>query len=367
MIRQCYLLLCILLPIITPLSVEAAPPSQQAEQLLDKLYAVHATKTLPHADYLQAGFATSHLTPIQKALIPQVRSTLHFALGEVVQPLSKFISWEDHPYAVVTPVRTLLPQLINLNCYDTFILGDLRLGAETFLVVPLELAETIESEATIVTYDSHSQTVREAVNELISSQGGWHIEMDDQDIEDELHVAYLDGENVNTPEFFASLQEGRPWLSVGLRFDPLEGEHYRLSQIEQGLILMAWPILFERDSQLSSLALKNDIIQVNHHFKRWAKSLTAFPWNLESRHTYQRLATELKKWSCLMHEELRIRKIYGKTLAFAPGDFLLSCFNLCDQPEALRVFIDQNREQLFDYIIDFDDTISPVFDLERDA
>jgi hypothetical protein len=197
--------LCLIVPCLTPLHLHADVTTQravnQADLLLDKVYAVHATRTLPEVDYLRAGWGFGDFTTAQKALLPQVRKTVHFSLGELVRPVEGFMSWEDCPYALVTPLRTLLPQLINVNCYDTFIFGNLKLAPNSYLILPVGIADMAESKATIVTYDPQNKTLREAVDELIFSKGGWGIEMNSDDIEDELHEAYLNGNNVNKPDF----------------------------------------------------------------------------------------------------------------------------------------------------------------------
>jgi hypothetical protein len=340
--------LCTIISCAVPLNIHAIHLSSapnQADLLLDKIFAVHATRNLPESDYLQAGWALNNATSLQKTLVPQVRKTLHFALGELVRPVEGFMDWEDCPYAVVTPLRCLLPQLLNINCYDTFILGDLKLGPDTYLVLPVEIAEKIESQAIIVTYNPQNNTLREAVDELIFSKGGWHIEMNNEDIEDVLHEAYVEGENVNSLEFFRSLKEGRPWLSVGLRFDPLDGEHYRLSQIEQSLMVVGMQIVSNKGIEgptLENAYLENLVNSVNEHFTLWSRSMVDFHWCSESQKAYQQIAAELKKWICLIREELRIRECYGKTLMAAPDDLLVACEKLLDQPDELRIFIDQH-------------------------
>jgi hypothetical protein len=82
------------------------------EILLDKIYAVHATRCLPDPDYLRAGFSLDNVSPLEKTMMPKARQTLHFALGELVRPVEGFMSWEDCRYAVITPLQVLLPQLI---------------------------------------------------------------------------------------------------------------------------------------------------------------------------------------------------------------------------------------------------------------
>ena len=343
----------------SPVTAETAPTAiiSKTDLLLDKLYAVHATRRLPGAEALQAGWTLQQFNPLEKALLPKIRKTVHFALGELVRPVEGFMSWEDCPYAVVTSLRNLQAQLLNVNCYDTFIFGDLKLTPDIYVVLPIEIAKKIKikTRATLVTYDSNLKTLRQAVDELIHQKGGWHIEMNSDDIEDELHPAHLNGHNINTLEFFEPLKREQPCLAVGLRFDPLEGEHYRLSQIEQHLMRFAMQLI-SRDSQkitgfttLSNTQLEQTLVQVDKHFKKWSRSLKKFKWNAESRQAYKQLAHEIKRWKSLINEELQLRTTYGKTLVSAPESFLLDCAKLLDQPEPLHTFITNQREQLLPY------------------
>lgn len=115
--------------------------SNQADLLLDKIFAVHATRNLPYVDYLKAGLGGKELN----APCPEVRKTVHFALGELVRPVKELMDWEDCPYALVTSLRNLLPQLLNINCYDTFILGDFRLHPDIYLILPIDMIDKIET------------------------------------------------------------------------------------------------------------------------------------------------------------------------------------------------------------------------------
>lgn len=115
------------------------------EELCEKLFAVHATNKLPAEGILYAGFGGARFThEVGNHLYPNVRWTVHFALGELVRPVGDdWMNWENSPYAVVTPLKSLMPQLININCYDTFVLGN-------FKKVLWDLIEKKEASASIV-------------------------------------------------------------------------------------------------------------------------------------------------------------------------------------------------------------------------
>lgn len=295
---------------IFPLDVHSTPTSHAAERhtdlLLDNIYAVHATRTLPDADLLRAGLNIEECNDLQKKIFSHVRQTLHFSLGELVRPVDGFMNWEDCPYALVTPIRKLLPQLLNINCYDTFILGDLALESDTYLFLPIEIADQIESRATLIPYDSHSKSLREAIDEFILFNDAWPILMNEDDIEDELHEAYMDGINVNTLDFFEEVKEEHPWISIGLRFEPLDGEHYRLSQIEQILISIKTKLLSlsRQENQLDTSYLQQSALDINEHFEKWSQSLNGFNWCEQSQKAYQDLAIEVNNLTDLIQREI---------------------------------------------------------------
>lgn len=202
------------------------------EELGEKLFAVHATDVFPADGVAKAGFELDENAPKE---IPNFRCTIHFALGELVRPLGDdWMSWEDKKYAVVTPLKQLYPQLVNLNCYDTFILGDYVLDEEAVLIAP-KGTKVDGISVTIFEYDSDS-TLREAVDTLIASKGGWKVTMLSEDLEDKYPPAIWNGVNINTPDSFQPILEELPHLSLGLRFDPHHGEAWRFSNTEMTLL-----------------------------------------------------------------------------------------------------------------------------------
>lgn len=202
--------------------------SPSAKTLGQRLFAVHATQYLPVDNAIQARLAGMEL--VQPEF--DFRCTVHFALGELVRPVEGVMSWEEFPFAVVTPLVELLPQLINLNCYDSFILADYRIGSAATFVLPIGYTENIPTACSLYYYDPLHCSLRQAVDEVIAAKGGWAVRMSEEDREDELREAWHNGVNINTPEFFAPLLKNRPYLSIGCRFDPLDGEAYRFGQLE---------------------------------------------------------------------------------------------------------------------------------------
>lgn len=199
------------------------------------LFAVHATDQFPKDGVLYGGYGNPDEIP---AGIPNIRRTVHFSIGELVRPIGvgedEWMTWENKSNAVVVPLESLYPQLINLNCYDTFILGDLALSPEMFLVAPKGTAA--KGNFTVFEYEPET-SLREAVDELIASQGGWKVTMSAENIDEEYAPALVDGVNINTYDFFSPLLEKIPYLSLGVRWEALHGEAWRFAQLE--LLMMS--------------------------------------------------------------------------------------------------------------------------------
>lgn len=214
--------------------------------LENDLYAVHASYEFPLDGTLIAGMKHSASDVEMGMYHPDIRATLHFALGELARPVGEdWMTWEKCPYAVITPLKDLLPRMINLNCYDTFILGNFPLTSHSTLVLPQDKAHLLKSEHrfSIKTFDPECQKIRDIVDQVIQDRGGLSIRMEQTDSEDRLGVAILQKENINTPEFFASLKQKYPQIGVGLRFNPLDGKGYLFSALEAELIHSSFYLL----------------------------------------------------------------------------------------------------------------------------
>src|SRR5262249_37800927 len=113
------------------------------------------------------------------------RPTTHFALGELIKPqCDGAISRENKKFAVITPLKDLVPQLLSLNVYDTYILGDLKLTKDSIVLVPK--AETKQYQIShpnlnIVSYDSNRGALRQTVKKLIKDRDGYTIESIEND------------------------------------------------------------------------------------------------------------------------------------------------------------------------------------------
>lgn len=295
--------------------------SFEADELEAKLFAVHATRILPEKDVLRAGFggkeALLHVLPL--TLVPE-RCTVHFALGELVRPLNDAISWEDCPYAVVIPLADLTPQLINLNCYDTFVIGDVALSERATLVIPIDQA--ITPYAKIFTYDPATTTLRQAVDSVIAEQQGFAIRMSADD-GGEMQPALLDGQNVNTADFFAPLVQRYPYVVVGNRYsmdaEGSPGPHI-LGEIEGSFIGLLMYYLPLGQDELTPISNEQLFQTRERLITQLEKELYEYLNPLPISYTFTKAFNVYSYglWLEITKKDLEIRKEDGRTLMQAP-------------------------------------------------
>ena len=176
------------------------------------MWAVHASNILPK-DTLEPIIGNF----ITKEAIPGISNTIHFSLGELVRPHSG-TSWEDRPFAIITPLSSIIDQAVNIFAHDTFITGKWKLRKETIVLVPegTDISEIKDREFSVVSYKSSEKKLRASIDEIIQNQKGLHFRMEDNTVLLGSH-ALIDGSiNINTASFFESLlKEKQGRLSFG--------------------------------------------------------------------------------------------------------------------------------------------------------
>jgi len=273
-----------------------------AEELGQKLFAVHATDVFPGNGFVTAGFGTDDELPEN---FPNFRCTVHFSIGELVRPICDWMSWEDKKYAIVTPLNQLYPQLVNLNCYDTIILGNLELTSKMVLVVP---EGTKVEGATYQIFEYGSDTsLREAVDRLITSRGGWNVRMLDEDLEDEYPPALVGEENINTHETFQPILDIIPHLSLGIRWEPYHGEAWRFSAVE--LILFSLHNEFYGNAEPAPLVCLQDRREelLEHHAVFTKIYLDAPLLTEESKEILSEKLDTMIQWIQMIDQEIQER------------------------------------------------------------
>lgn len=268
------------------------------EQIEEHLYAVHATDVLPAKDMLVAGFNG------KGSLKFNFRATLYFALGEMVRPVEGVMSWEHCLYAVLTPLGEIAAQCINLNTYDTIILGNFHFTDQTILILPENIAYDGD-RAQIVRYNPREKSLRQAVDEVIASKQGWKVDMDEEDIEDALKPAYWNGININTEPFFQPLVQKYPHAAVGLRFDQLHGMAWRFARVEQNLLLYLMSFVKEYDippfTRESLQYLRDEIRDNLSQCQEWVEKM---PLKESAKADFAFKVEEIEKCLLVLNEEI---------------------------------------------------------------
>ncbi len=196
----------------------------------EKLYAVHATNYFPKGeiklDYENVKFGSDLL--------------VHWSLGELVQPHAGG-SWEETDFAVITALKNLEPQLVNVNAYDTTTFGNFAITRDTLVLVPESFFQ-----ANKALYETHipfgyiyddKVPLREAVKTVIRDPKlkGWPITMKPgaNSLYDPAMMASI---NINTYEFFRPLLKTSPHVSFGDDIESITGNAYCYGAIDQILI-----------------------------------------------------------------------------------------------------------------------------------
>lgn len=308
-----------------------------AETLATKIFAVHVTQFLPEEGVLRAAGNP----------IPRFLPTIHFSLGEVVRP-HQLGNWESMPYAIITPLKSLEPQLLNLMAYDTFILGDFKLPPEAVLLLPKESVHLAPEGLKVVTYDRNTTTLRQAVDLLIKNKGGWPLR-GLNNAGTMIHPVTINGWNINTSQFFAPLLARNPGASFGqhvvseskkgARFGALdEWSRYRFAALSKG-----------KELQISSHKLSFEISLAIRHLNAIEREIETQNFPTVSKQSFYQARNRLLAWINLAKLELMLRKNYGKTffeISDYKSDQKLKYINLRDNPKSLFALAESDIQNL---------------------
>ena len=212
-------------------------PSLSLEEIR-KTYAVHATDFAPAGGIIKAEASDASYDKRWNGKPPSFHPLIHFALGELVR--GHIASWDTKKYAVIVPLGALEKQLVNVNPYDTFILGDLKLPPGSILLAPQgEKLPDMPVGVRIVEYGPQT-TLRQAVDNAIKDNGGAPIRMIDEGVSNG-DRAYREGKDINSPEQFAPLLEKMPSLSFGTHLFSEKGNAFRFGVVDSLLQLLNDP------------------------------------------------------------------------------------------------------------------------------
>lgn len=326
-------------------SPENPPP---LDVLRSKMFAVHATPILPQDGILKAGTRDITYDKRWDDEPPSFRPTIHFALGELVREHTGF-SWDEQPYAVVTPLRALEPQLVNIFPHDTFVLGDYKLTEDATVLVPRG-TDTSQLPPTVrVLKYNGGLGLRGAVDQVIRDKGGWAVKMQPEGVATG-SVAYIDDVEMNSADFFNSLFENSPHISFGTHINPERGDAFRFGVIEQTLnnLMKTYSDHWFRFSTVQTQLYKS---LVNHNLSRLEATLQqASGLAPEALQAFEAKKQKLAGWLNVVDVDLEIRHRLGRTLSGAPEWIQKEVQQHRYEPEKMREVVAKLADNLPDAV-----------------
>jgi hypothetical protein len=297
-------------------SPENPPPLDVLES---KVFAVHATPILPKDGVMVAGARNISGRANWDDEPPSFRPTIHFSLGEVVRE-HRGGNWDEKPYAVVAPLKSLKEQLVNIYPNDTYILGNYRLTDESVLLVPRG-TDTADLPEDVQVIEYNPQVgLRMAVDQTIRDKNGWPIRMQPGGVE-EGSVATIDNVDINDANFFKAMYEDKPQVSYGTHLTPERGEAYRFGSIEQAINLTTKGY----HSFGMSLGMKEMQFYrafIDHHLTRLTKSLQAQNLPEDAMRVFGEKTAKLQGWLNVVDIDLEIRERFDRSLSGADASII---------------------------------------------
>ncbi len=175
---------------ITSFSIE------EMQDFQDKLFAVHITSDIPRASKQIAGNTNllNNLISHQINHAPLSKPTLHWCLGRAIpqfynnsyiaQPERKSSNEEQQKYAIITKLKNLFPQLININFKYTITLDDYYLTNKDYVLIPYNTKQDPWAMANIIYYNPELMPLKQAVIDFIKNQNGIIIKEELEKISD---------------------------------------------------------------------------------------------------------------------------------------------------------------------------------------
>lgn len=288
-----------------------------ADELESRLYAVHATHVLPQGDEMIVGARAGLGGYLYENEPPSFRATGHFSLGGVVGKHAGGY-WEESPYAIMTPLRNLTEQLVNVSVDDTFVIGNVALSKPgTILLVPEGTdVEHLPPTVTVKAYPP-TDTLRDTVNAHITEAGGWLI---DTSGPPGIGVsANVEGRPVNTEALLTPLLELYPYLSYGSHPHSIRGEAFRFGIAEQSL-QYAVHSATTAGASLAPMAFMEAIAK--HSIRKLDMQLHGSSISKEALTVFDIKSIAAMEWLAIPECERRLRTEYGVTLGGASPEII---------------------------------------------
>ncbi|MCI0614996.1 hypothetical protein L0244_18555, partial [bacterium] len=277
---------------------------------------------------------------------PSFRPTIHFALGELVQEHSD--SWEENPYAVVSPLKNLEGQLVNVFPHDTFVLGDLSLQEGMIVLVPKGTdISKIPQGIEVKEYDP-KVGLRRTVDSTISEKQGWHVQMKPEGVAIG-SVAHIEDAEINDSKFFQSLFEKYPHISFGTHVDSERGDAFRFGVIEQ-TIEQVMKNYSDHWSRFSTVEVSFQRSLIVHNLQRLEQTIENSSINPQALQAFEEKKGKLLGWLNIIDCDLETRQRLGRTFTGASESVQKMVRARRNDPAKLREFVDERYVELPDAI-----------------
>ncbi len=337
-----------------PLSV-TPNTSPSLQDLIQNLVAVHVTDYLPHNNQQIAGGCTQVLNNENFKLYERPlihRHTLHWALGNVPpehegcteEAFGGYANtYTKRPYALVTRLSNLTPQLLNIFAYDTITIGDYTLSYKDWLVAPQ--GTKIEGpKFNLFYYDPETSTLEQAIQALIVKLDGWQITFTSHGT---LHnKAYINGSNVevNNAIFLRSIINELD-VSFGTHQLSISGwQSSYVSALETintyVLSLLELEPEYQQQTDKRAVAIAQVVAQhAIKDLKEYAENLTRLPIN--AKISFLAYMNELECWYNLLDiEQYLIQN--GRTLVGAGLALRNNLLQKLSDKKAMLGFVENN-------------------------
>lgn len=350
------------------------------KELEDKLFAVHTTNYLPvnGKQIAKASILAEHAELLNFTKnMPNFRYTLHWCLGRVVPSSGlltvdedgndKVIDASTRKYAIVTKLKNLYPQLVNIYLEDTFILGDYEISAKDTVIIPTDTDLDISNwpNANIRYYNPSVQNLDAAVHDFIMEKQGCIVvdAVNDNDSDQEHAIIYYNNGlqiiiDKKDPYFWETIIKELD-ISFGLH-DPSgfrcnwQGSYLCMQEIiiQKIICVLVGEIEADEHNLDYLLFCKKNFSILSNSLIEWVKNTERFPQSIKAEFiSYQE---NLGAWVKLLDLEIFLIKEHQKTLMGIENKHML-INNIMDQspPKTLEELYLQYKDVLKDFPFEY--------------
>lgn len=326
---------------------------KSAEEIIHGTMAVHATSYFP---------AHAMIKIARKSKIGLFRPRVHFALGGLVKE-HQWGSWENQPIGILIPLQEITSQLVNISPMDTTTLGDLPIPAGSIIVADknkFDLSQFTDKEfkhIKIEFFDSKDETLRKAIDRTLKSHGKLVFQNE---------AGQNNSQFTNIRSYFPLLQKNRHiTYSLGDQNFSFFGQSGHYGQIETDLgSLFSTPALKNSVEGLLSQGPKTIremeflLFNIQKGLKAINSILEAINYPPESKQVYHLVKDDVIKRLEIAQLEIELRK-KGKSIFLSSREIVVKIFELRDDMELLKKFVQENYNSLQSFTIENERPFDP--------